>query len=141
MKKIYLIGSLRNPEVPVLGRALREIGFDVFDDWYAAGPRADDHWQEYEVSRGHDYREAIYGLSAGHVFHFDDEHIRSSDIGILLLPAGKSGHIELGVLAGLGKRTYVLFDKVPDRYDVMYRYFTDVFFDKLDLIDTLKVPD
>ena len=58
-KVIYLIGSLRNPEVPVLGRRLREVGFDVFDDWFAAGPIADDSWQDYEKGRGRSYNDAL----------------------------------------------------------------------------------
>ena len=41
MKTIYLIGSLRNPKIPEIGRQLRDLGFDVLDDWFAAGPRAD----------------------------------------------------------------------------------------------------
>ena len=49
---IYLIGSLKNPLVPKTGVLLRENGFEVFDDWYAAGPEADDMWQEYEQLKG-----------------------------------------------------------------------------------------
>ena len=59
MKTLYLIGSLRNPEVPSVGAVLRNIGYDVFDDWHAAGPTADDSWKEYEEARGHNYRQAL----------------------------------------------------------------------------------
>ena len=40
--RLYVIGSLRNPAVPQVAKRLREAGFLVFDDWYAAGPEADD---------------------------------------------------------------------------------------------------
>jgi len=40
--KLYLIGSLRNPRVPEVAEILRWNGHLVFDDWYAAGPEADD---------------------------------------------------------------------------------------------------
>jgi hypothetical protein len=43
------------------------------------------------------------------------------------MPAGKSGHLELGWMAGQGKKTYVLFDEVPKRYDVMYNFTNGVF--------------
>jgi hypothetical protein len=33
--KIYLVGSLRNPGIPVYANQLREHGFDIFDDWHA----------------------------------------------------------------------------------------------------------
>ena len=133
MPIIYLIGSLRNPQIPELGIFLREAGFEVFDDWFAAGPIADDSWQEYEKNKGTHYKEALKGHAARHVFEFDHYHLNRVDIGVLVLPAGKSGHLELGYLAGQGKPTYVLFDKEPDRWDVMYQFSEDVFFNKEDL--------
>src|SRR6478609_6057470 len=43
-KKCYLIGSLRNEFVPTLAARLRGTCPEtiIFDDWYAAGPEADD---------------------------------------------------------------------------------------------------
>ena len=35
--KVYLIGSLRNPEVPQIANKIRELGFEVFDDWHPNG--------------------------------------------------------------------------------------------------------
>jgi nucleoside 2-deoxyribosyltransferase len=129
MKKIYLIGSLRNPEIPRIGNYLRELGFEVFDDWFAGGKIADDEWQAYEQLRGRPYDVALRGHAAQHVYNFDLEHINSSDIGLLALPAGKSGHLELGYMIGQGKPGYVLFDKEPERWDVMYNFATAVSFD------------
>lgn len=126
---IYLIGSLRNPEIPVLGKRLRQYGFEVFDDWFAAGPIADDSWQEYEKGRGTTYDQALKNYAARHVFSFDLYHLNRADIGVLALPAGKSGHLELGYLIGRGKPGYVLFDKEPERWDVMYQFAKGVFFD------------
>ena len=40
--KVYLIGSLRNLKLPKIAQKIRELGFEVFDDWYAAGRKADD---------------------------------------------------------------------------------------------------
>jgi len=119
---VYLIGSLRNPEVPKVADELRRAGFEVFDDWYAAGPEADDYWQKYEIARGHTYAQALQGYAARHVFDFDCTHLTRCDLGVLMLPAGKSGHLELGYMAGMGKRTAILLDKVPERYDVMYKF-------------------
>ena len=39
MKSIYIIGSLRNPEIPLLGNDLRKLGLDVFDDWFSSSNR------------------------------------------------------------------------------------------------------
>lgn len=122
MRSIYLIGSLRNPEVPKVAEKLRIAGFEVFDDWYAAGPEADDCWQRYETARGRSYAEALHGYAAKHVYEFDKYHLDRCDMAVLLLPAGKSGHLELGYVAGLGKPTFIYLDKTPERYDVMYQF-------------------
>jgi nucleoside 2-deoxyribosyltransferase len=135
---IYLIGSLRNPQVPVIANQLREAGHEVFDDWYAAGPEADDKWRDYERGRGHSYIEALGGLAADHVFQFDKTHLDRSDAGILVLPAGRSGHLELGYLIGTGKPGYILLDD-PERWDVMYKFATGVFYSVDELVTALKL--
>ena len=137
MKQIYLIGSLRNLEIPKVAASLRKYGFKVFDDWWSASPDADDWWQEHERGKGKTYHEALNGPHADCVFNFDLKHIEASDIGVLVLPAGKSGHLELGYMIGRGKPGYILFDKEPERYDVMYKFAKDVFFDVDKLGETL----
>lgn len=124
--KVYVIGSLRNPNVPSLAEYLRTEGYEVFDDWYAAGPEADDYWQKYEVNRGHSFTEALDGHAAWHVFNYDRYHLDTSDAVVLQLPAGKSGHLEFGYAIGRGKRGFILLDKEPERFDVMYRFATRV---------------
>ena len=123
---IYLIGSLRNPEVPRVAAQIRTAGFEVFDDWYAAGPHADDAWRDYEKARGHTLPEALQGEAARHVFEFDKHWILKSSAVVLMLPAGKSGHLELGWALGQGKPGFVLLDGDPERYDVMYQFATNV---------------
>lgn len=134
--KIYLIGSLRNPEVPKLANIIRDrCDVNVFDDWYSAGERADDHLMEYEKQRGHSYAEALNGHSVRHVFEFDKMHLDDSDAGILLLPAGKSCHLELGYLRGQGKPVWILMPNgEPERWDIMYRFATELVYTVDDLI-------
>lgn len=119
---LYLIGSLRNPAVPLLGNRLRAEGFDVFDDWFGAGPEADDYWQKYEQTRGRSYLDAINGAAAWNTFNFDKRHLDYCEGAVLLLPAGKSGHLELGYVLGQKKPGFILLDKEPERWDVMYRF-------------------
>lgn len=124
--KVYLIGSLRNPAIPAIAKRLRNMGVDVFDDWYAAGPDADDVWRDYEQTRGRDYLTALRdGRHAEHVWEYDKYHLDSCNAGVLVLPAGRSGHLELGYLIGQGKPGYILLDN-PDRWDIMYRFATVV---------------
>jgi hypothetical protein len=135
---IYVIGSLRLPGVRDFAEELRGRGYDVFDDWHAAGEKADEVWQEYEQHRGRSYLEALQGYHARHAFELDQRHIIRAQIGILLLPAGKSAHLELGFMLGKGKRGYVLFDKEPERWDIMYQFATGLFTNKEDLFAELE---
>ena len=129
--KIYLIGSLRNPKVADLASKLEadlNAAFaphtvEVWCDWFGAGYEADDKWQAYETARGRSMVDAImHGDNAEHVWSYDKKHLDESQIAILMLPAGKSGHLELGYMIGTGKNTVVYFDKEPERWDVMYKF-------------------
>lgn len=122
MKRVYIIGSLRNTVVAQAGNRLREHGLEAIDDWYAAGPRADDHWKEYENGRGRGYEEALYGKAAVNTFEFDYENLIRSDAALLVLPAGKSGHLEAGFFSRKGPLFILLEQGQDERYDVMYRF-------------------
>lgn len=141
IKKIYVAGSLRNPDLPLVGNAIRAAGFDAFDDWFAGGEIADDEWMKYERTRGRDYKQGLFGHAARHIFEFDQFHLRSSDALVLVLPAGKSAHLEMGYLCGLGKPTWVLFKEEPERWDVMYQFAEGIFYNIDELIADIKRID
>lgn len=138
MKVIYLIGSLRNPDVPLIAQNLREWGYEAFDDWWSASEDADEWWQQHERLKGRTYSEAINGYHAQNVFEFDKRHLDRADAGVLVMPAGRSGHLELGYLVGNGKPCFVLFDKEPDRFDIMYRFAKAVCFTNNELKEALS---
>ena len=127
MVKVYVIGSLRNSRVPEFSSELRMLGFDVFDDWFASGPEADDKWRDYEQARQHGFFDAIKGYAARSTFDFDFKHLNEADVVVLLLPAGKSGHMELGWAIGNGKPGYIVCDEYPERWDVLYCLATECF--------------
>jgi len=138
LKSIYLIGSLRNEYVPLVGDRLRSCGFEVFDEWYSAGPEADDYFKKYHIERGIKYEDALKGYAARHIFNFDRYHLDRCDCAVLLLPAGRSGHLELGYMAGKGKPTYVLMETDSDRWDLMYQFSNGVYFEIDKLIEELQ---
>jgi nucleoside 2-deoxyribosyltransferase len=141
VKSIYLIGALKNRKISILANKLRKLNFEVVDDWLTPGPHADTYLLKYEKGRGHGYKEALNGLAANHIYSFDKFHIDRCDIGILVMPAGKSGHLELGYMRGSGKPGYILFPKEPPRFDLMHKLATDVFFSEQDLFDALQKED
>ena len=72
---IYIIGSLKNKNIPIIGNKLRkDMGeeVEIFESWYSPGPDADDFWRDYEKAKGLTYKEALNSWAARHVFEFDD---------------------------------------------------------------------
>ena len=140
---IYVIGSLRNKKVPTIGNQLRAVNKDweIFDSWYAPGPHADDYLKSYCKSKGMSYKETLHDYAATHVFEFDKKHInRATDV-VMIMPSGRSGHLELGYFLGKNRRGYILFDQEPTRIDVMYQFATDIFFSFDELAEELKKHD
>lgn len=123
---VYLIGALKNPNVQTIAAKLRAKGYNVWDDWHSAGPEADEYWQRYEEARGRTYAEALDGIHATDVFLFDRSYLDLADIAVLVMPAGKSGHLEFGYFTGGGKPGFILLDEEPKRYDVMPNFATRV---------------
>lgn len=121
---IYLIGSLENPYIEDLAVKLRSKFPDVefFDEWRGAGEAADKAFNAYRKKRNLSYREALKTYGARHIFDFDREHLDRADTVVLVMPAGKSGHLELGYSIGRGKKGYVLFQEEPDRIDQMLQF-------------------
>jgi len=138
IKSIYIIGSLRNPSITQFANEVQELGFEAFADWMAPGPQADDFLRDYAKQRGLNYKQTLQSYEARHIFAFDKEHIDRCDAAVMLMPAGRSGHMELGYVRGQGKPAYILFNDEPERVDVMYQFAVDVFFSKQELFEELK---
>lgn len=138
IKSIYIIGALRNQSIPQFANELQAQGYEAFADWFTPGPDADDYWRDYSKIRGLSYKQALASYAAKHVFEFDKFHLDRCDAAVLLMPAGKSGHLELGYVVGTGKPGFILFEEEPERYDVMVQFATDIFFKKEDLFNHLK---
>jgi hypothetical protein len=106
-QKVYIIGALKNDNIPDIAQQLRP-KYDAFDQWITPGPVADQYLFDYAKHRGWNYKEALTCYAARNNFEFDKRHIDSSDIVIIVMPCGKEAHI--------------LFDKEPERFDLMYNF-------------------
>ena len=141
---VYLIGSLRNQQIPIIAQRLREaIGEEVFASWWCASDDADDIWQAYEKGRGLTYKQALKDYAAQNVLNFDRTHLRRCDRAVLVMPAGRSGFTELGYVLGQGKPAYVLLNGEPgpeDRWDVMLGLATAVCTSFEELVDEINKP-
>lgn len=119
---IYIIGSLRGRDrvIEIANRIEKETGWEAFADWTAPGPDADDFLRDMAKARGWDHVQTLKSYAAQHVCAFDKSHLDRSVAALVVLPCGKSCHMELGYMIGSGKPTIVLMEEAPERVDVMY---------------------
>jgi hypothetical protein len=136
--QIYLIGSLKNRSIIDLTTKLTDEGFDIFSDWLCPGPDADDFLRDYYKARGYSYKQALASPAAQNIFQFDKKHIDESAAAVLVMPAGKSAHLELGYVAGQGKPAIYYMEEEPERYDIMVNFCSHICIGYDDLLDTLK---
>lgn len=136
---IYVIGSLRNPNIPQLGNDIRALGMEAVDNWWATGEIADDTWNKYSDIRGRSYKEALQSREAVHTFNFDKAYLNLADAVVMLFPAGKSAGLEFGYAIGQGKRGYILIEGDVGRYEVMAQFASVVVFREREaLLEQLK---
>lgn len=111
MSRIYLASSWRNPHQPWLVELLRSHAHEVYDfrnPPFSTGFKWADIGLELPCT-AEAYRAALLSHArAAQGFNADFAAMRWADTGLLVLPCGRSAHLELGWMAGAGKRTLIL---------------------------------
>jgi len=112
MSRIYLASSWRNARQPEAVTLLQSIGHEVYDFRNPpngvpgfAWSEIDPDWQAWSAKK---YRELLttHPIAArGYVTDF--RGIEWADTCVLLLPCGRSAHLEAGWFAGRGKRLII----------------------------------
>lgn len=137
--KVYIGGRLAEPLIVEVTKTLTAAGFDAFSEWYTPGPEADVLWRDYEMALGFNYREALKRPSAQNTFNFDKRFIEVSDAFVMLFPAGRSAHLELGYAKGIGKKCIIYMpDGDPERWDVMYNFADAIVYTQEELLEALR---
>lgn len=113
MARIYLASSWRNAEQPKVVSTLRKYGHGVYD--FRNPPHGqsgfqwsdiDENWQDWTADA---YIEAITTSPiAARGYLSDLRGMQWADTCVLLLPCGRSAHLEAGWFAGQGKRLIIL---------------------------------
>ena len=70
------------------------------------------------------------------IFNEDLENEKASKNFLLVLPAGKSGHIEAGIAYGMGKKCFAIGEF--DATDSLYNIFENIFKDNTELEEFLN---
>lgn len=125
--KIYVASSWRNEErQQACVRRLRDEGHEVYD---FRNPKPGDYgfgWKQVtpdgeDLRNPSTYRTALTHSRAIEGFCSDMDALRAADACVLVLPCGRSAHLELGWAVGAVKRTMVWLDDPVSEPELMYR--------------------
>jgi hypothetical protein len=126
---IYVASSWRNPLQTAVVAALRSADLTTYDFKQPGPGNSGFHWRDvgmpayqaaYSDVPAHEYLAGIDHPIAVAGFESDFEAMEASDTCVLVLPCGRSAHLELGWFVGQGRETAVLLDD-PVTPELMYR--------------------
>ncbi len=125
--KIYLASSWKNTEQPDFVGLLRSWDYEVYD---FRNPKPDEHgfhwaeidpeWESWKPER---YIEALGTPLAEAGFKLDWDGMNWAECCVLLLPCGRSAHLEAGWFVGAG-RPVVAIALEPTEPELMYKMLT-----------------
>lgn len=113
--KVYVASSWRNNQYPLVVAVLRISGHEVYDfrnphlgpgkgntgfHWSEIDPQ----WQEWSPGQ---FRDALRHPIASDGFASDLAGLHWADACVLVMPCGRSAHLELGYAVGMGKKTCI----------------------------------
>lgn len=146
---VYVASSWRNPIHVAVCAALKASGIDHYDfrnpapgvtgfSWREVGGKAlSGQRQEEDVDT---YLKMINHPVAVMGYRRDFEAMEKADAFVLVLPCGRSAHLELGWAVGAGKKTAILLED-PLEPELMYRMVDYLAPSLFDLLGWLGVVD
>jgi hypothetical protein len=141
MARIYAASSWRNPHQPGIVAGLRGAGHEVYDFRNPFNGRPgfawseiDPNWQAWSAER---YRELLTTSPvAASGFVSDLRAMQWADTCVLILPCGRSAHLEAGWFCGQGKRCVIL-TRDGEEPELMALLATDIVISTEELYDVL----
>lgn len=125
--KVYVASSWRNNVQPQVVEELRTHGAEVYD--FKNPPESTGfHWTEVmeswdsdkQLCRDFDYLGALDHPRSQEGFKSDFTAMQNADVCVLVLPCGRSAHLELGWFVGAGKPTAIVLDGPEITPELMY---------------------
>lgn len=145
MRKIYVASSWRNGIQQRVVEALRAAGHEVYDFKNPAPGNKGFAWSE--VDRDWlNWTPEEFGLKlytseiAAAGFKLDRDALDWCDTCVLVLPCGRSAHLEAGYASGHGKETYVLLNADKFEPELMYLLCTVCVVNIDHLLKVLEFP-
>lgn len=137
--KLYVASSWRNEIQPKVVETLRSVGHEVYD---FKNPKdgntgfrwldIDSDWQKWTPEK---FREFLDHPIAQLGFMSDYDAMLRSDAGVLVMPCGRSAHLEAGYFVGANKPLYILLSSGEP--ELMYNMATDICVSLDELVRTI----
>lgn len=140
---VYVASSWRNPLQDAVVATLRAAGIDCYDFKNPDGGTGfawssiDPDWESWTAAQ---YIEALEHPLAIAGYASDFAAMERADTFVLVLPCGRSAHLELGWAAGQGKRTAILTHD-GEEPELMARMVDHISPSLFDLLGWLGVQD
>jgi hypothetical protein len=146
VSRIYVASSWRNAHHADVVELLQNHGHKVYDfknpapgEHGFAWSDIDTHWEGWRLAA---FRESLEHPIAQHGFWRDMQALKTCEACVLVLPCGRSAHLELGWAVGAGKRTAVFQPDAVERQEpeLMYRMVGLLTGSPLELVRWLAKP-
>lgn len=123
--RVYVASSWRNEKQPAVVARLRADGHQVYDFRHPAPGDNGFHWSEIDAGwkawTPTEFRAALDHPVAAVGFEKDMFALRTAEVTVLVLPCGRSAHLEAGFAVGRGQRVVILLDEEGLEPELMYR--------------------
>lgn len=136
--RIYVASSWRNELQPSVVELLRGHGHEVYD--FRRPSSEDNGFSWREIGEGwlawspREFRMALRHPAATRGFQLDMDALNWAEATLLVLPCGKSAHLELGYAVGRGHRTAVYMPAASEP-ELMYRMVGAILISERELAD------
>jgi hypothetical protein len=146
MTKLYVASSWRNPIYEGILAKLKDAGHDCYDfknpkvnNNGFAWSQIDKDWLNWSPEKFTLILQSHPIARAG--FNLDKEALDWSEATVLVLPCGKSAHLEAGYAAGQGKPVHVLLSKDRFEPELMYLLCSSIHTDVDVMIEHMKINE
>ncbi len=138
-RKIYVASSWRNDYQQNVVKILRELGHDVYDfrnlhegNTGFSWSQIDENWQNWTTD---EYINALDNPIAQYGYKCDFEAMQWADTCVLVLPSGRSAHIEAGWFSGCTVRKLYIYSPIKQEPELMYKIGDGIISNEKDLIE------
>jgi hypothetical protein len=137
---IYVATSWRNGYQPDVVKRLREAGHDVYDFRNPEPGNQGSHWSQIDPNwqcwTVEEYRKALTHPVAEEGFRLDYQAMEQADVFVLVMPCGRSAHLEVGWAVGKSRPTAILL--APGEPELMYKLVDLIAVDIEDVVEWLE---